>query len=126
MSMSLQFNKRSRNHNIATLVLWEVAIIMQLRNQETGATLTSLLTGEYPLRLPLAASTRNYRLLPTDCQEGFHLYSFCEQFSIFSHRRYPECHCINFGSWFMLSFPAAIIILFLSWIWLQWLFLGFK
>ncbi|XP_006859393.1 PREDICTED: solute carrier family 13 member 1 [Chrysochloris asiatica] len=40
--------------------------------------------------------------------------------------RYPDCQCINFGSWFMLSFPAALIILLLSWIWLQWLFLGFN
>ncbi|ELW65544.1 Solute carrier family 13 member 1 [Tupaia chinensis] len=40
--------------------------------------------------------------------------------------RYPDCRCLNFGSWFMFSFPVAILILFLSWIWLQWLFLGFK
>ncbi|XP_014694637.2 solute carrier family 13 member 1 [Equus asinus] len=47
---------------------------------------------------------------------------FAEHFNI----RYPDCRCINFGSWFMLTFPAAIIILLLSWIWLQWLFLGFN
>ncbi|XP_074124215.1 solute carrier family 13 member 1 [Sminthopsis crassicaudata] len=47
---------------------------------------------------------------------------FAEHFN----SRYPDCRCINFGSWFLLSFPAAIIILFLSWIWLQWLFLGFN
>ncbi|XP_019605639.2 solute carrier family 13 member 1 isoform X2 [Rhinolophus sinicus] len=47
---------------------------------------------------------------------------FTEHFNM----RYPECRCINFGSWFLLSFPAAIIILLLSWIWLQWLFLGFN
>ncbi|XP_074049908.1 solute carrier family 13 member 1 [Macrotis lagotis] len=47
---------------------------------------------------------------------------FAEHFNA----RYPDCGCINFGSWFMLSFPAAIIILFLSWIWLQWFFLGFN
>uniref|UniRef100_A0A6I8NGQ6 Solute carrier family 13 member 1 n=1 Tax=Ornithorhynchus anatinus TaxID=9258 RepID=A0A6I8NGQ6_ORNAN len=40
--------------------------------------------------------------------------------------RYPDCQCINFGSWFLLSFPAAILILILSWIWLQWLFMDFK
>ncbi|NWR31382.1 S13A1 protein, partial [Tachuris rubrigastra] len=39
--------------------------------------------------------------------------------------RYPGCQCINFGSWFILSFPIAVIILLLSWVWLQWLFLGF-
>uniref|UniRef100_A0A8D0STA9 Solute carrier family 13 member 1 n=1 Tax=Sus scrofa TaxID=9823 RepID=A0A8D0STA9_PIG len=47
---------------------------------------------------------------------------FAEHFNM----RYPDCHCINFGSWFIMSFPAAIIILLLSWIWLQWLFLGFN
>nr|XP_058929590.1 solute carrier family 13 member 1 [Kogia breviceps] len=47
---------------------------------------------------------------------------FAEHFNM----RYPDCHCINFGSWFLMSFPAAIIILLLSWIWLQWLFLGFN
>ncbi|KAM4874052.1 solute carrier family 13 member 1 [Thomomys bottae] len=40
--------------------------------------------------------------------------------------RYPECQCLNFGSWFMFSFPVAVILLLLSWIWLQWLFLGFN
>ncbi|KAI1239377.1 hypothetical protein IHE44_0012496 [Lamprotornis superbus] len=39
--------------------------------------------------------------------------------------RYPNCQCINFGSWFILSIPIAVTILLLSWVWLQWLFLGF-
>ncbi|NWY29023.1 S13A1 protein, partial [Pheucticus melanocephalus] len=39
--------------------------------------------------------------------------------------RYPGCQCINFGSWFVLSIPIAVTILLLSWLWLQWLFLGF-
>ncbi|NXA62413.1 S13A1 protein, partial [Mohoua ochrocephala] len=39
--------------------------------------------------------------------------------------RYPGCQCINFGSWFVLSIPITVIILLLSWVWLQWLFLGF-
>uniref|UniRef100_H0X5Q5 Solute carrier family 13 member 1 n=1 Tax=Otolemur garnettii TaxID=30611 RepID=H0X5Q5_OTOGA len=47
---------------------------------------------------------------------------FAEHFNT----RYPDCRCINFGSWFILSFPATVIILLLSWIWLQWLFLGFN
>uniref|UniRef100_A0A8D0LC13 Solute carrier family 13 member 1 n=1 Tax=Sphenodon punctatus TaxID=8508 RepID=A0A8D0LC13_SPHPU len=47
---------------------------------------------------------------------------FAEQFNT----RYPGCQCINFGSWFILSIPITIIILLLSWVWLQWLFLGFR
>ncbi|NXC02912.1 S13A1 protein, partial [Orthonyx spaldingii] len=39
--------------------------------------------------------------------------------------RYPGCQCINFGSWFILSIPITVTILLLSWVWLQWLFLGF-
>uniref|UniRef100_A0A8C3NLA6 Uncharacterized protein n=1 Tax=Geospiza parvula TaxID=87175 RepID=A0A8C3NLA6_GEOPR len=44
---------------------------------------------------------------------------------LLSSRRYPGCQCINFGSWFILSIPIAVTILLLSWLWLQWLFLGF-
>uniref|UniRef100_A0A0P6J6T0 Solute carrier family 13 member 1 n=1 Tax=Heterocephalus glaber TaxID=10181 RepID=A0A0P6J6T0_HETGA len=40
--------------------------------------------------------------------------------------RYPDCQCLNFGSWFLFSFPVAVLILLFSWIWLQWLFLGFN
>ncbi|NXX90479.1 S13A1 protein, partial [Centropus bengalensis] len=46
---------------------------------------------------------------------------FAEHFNT----RYPSCQCINFGSWFILSIPITVIILVLSWVWLQWLFLGF-
>ncbi|NXJ92615.1 S13A1 protein, partial [Corythaixoides concolor] len=46
---------------------------------------------------------------------------FAEHFNT----RYSACQCINFGSWFILSIPITVIILVLSWVWLQWLFLGF-
>uniref|UniRef100_A0A8B9EF21 Solute carrier family 13 member 1 n=1 Tax=Anser cygnoides TaxID=8845 RepID=A0A8B9EF21_ANSCY len=46
---------------------------------------------------------------------------FAEHFNT----RYPDCKCINFGSWFILSIPITVVILVLSWVWLQWLFLGF-
>ncbi|KAJ7329670.1 hypothetical protein JRQ81_015844, partial [Phrynocephalus forsythii] len=46
---------------------------------------------------------------------------FAEQFNTW----YPGCQCINFGSWFILCIPISLIILLLSWVWLQWLFLGF-
>uniref|UniRef100_UPI00398ECA1E solute carrier family 13 member 1 n=1 Tax=Pristiophorus japonicus TaxID=55135 RepID=UPI00398ECA1E len=40
--------------------------------------------------------------------------------------RYPDCHCINFGSWFVLVFPMTVIILLLSWVWLHVIYFGFK
>lgn len=84
---------------------------------------------EYVPHLPSGlgvAKERRELLLSDDRQERFQLFPFPERFSLSLHRRYPNCHCINFGSWFLMSFPAAVIILLLSWIWLQWLFLGFK
>nr|DBA31247.1 TPA: hypothetical protein GDO54_007124 [Pyxicephalus adspersus] len=47
---------------------------------------------------------------------------FAEQFQT----RYPKSTEINFGTWFLLCIPISIILLLLSWIWLQWLFLGFN
>ncbi|XP_019747469.1 solute carrier family 13 member 4 [Hippocampus comes] len=45
---------------------------------------------------------------------------FAEQFNT----RYPDAKVINFGTWFIFSFPIAIIMLFLTWLWLHFLFLG--
>lgn len=45
---------------------------------------------------------------------------FAEQFNT----RYPDAKVINFGSWFIFSFPIAIIMLVLTWLWLHFLFLG--
>ncbi|CAI5785354.1 solute carrier family 13 member 1 [Podarcis lilfordi] len=47
---------------------------------------------------------------------------FAEHFNT----RYPDCQCINFGTWFILCIPITLIILVLSWVWLLWLFLGFN
>lgn len=41
-------------------------------------------------------------------------------------RRYPEAKVINFGTWFIFSFPIALIMLILTWLWLHCLFLGCK
>ncbi|XP_075456018.1 solute carrier family 13 member 1 isoform X3 [Ascaphus truei] len=46
---------------------------------------------------------------------------FAEQFNT----RYPESTEINFGTWFLLCIPITVILLLLSWIWIQWLFIGF-
>uniref|UniRef100_F7EH70 Solute carrier family 13 member 1 n=1 Tax=Xenopus tropicalis TaxID=8364 RepID=F7EH70_XENTR len=46
---------------------------------------------------------------------------FAEQFQ----SRYPGSTDINFGTWFILCIPIAVILMILSWIWLQWLFFGF-
>ncbi|KAG9490140.1 hypothetical protein GDO78_005823, partial [Eleutherodactylus coqui] len=40
--------------------------------------------------------------------------------------RYPGSTEINFGTWFLLCIPITIILMILSWLWLQWLFLGFN
>uniref|UniRef100_A0A671VZV4 Solute carrier family 13 member 4 n=1 Tax=Sparus aurata TaxID=8175 RepID=A0A671VZV4_SPAAU len=45
---------------------------------------------------------------------------FAEQFNT----RYPDAKTINFGTWFIFSFPIAIIMLVLTWLWLHFLFLG--
>ncbi|XP_062238962.1 solute carrier family 13 member 4 [Platichthys flesus] len=45
---------------------------------------------------------------------------FAEQFN----NRYPDAKSINFGTWFIFSFPIAIIMLVLTWLWLHFLFLG--
>uniref|UniRef100_A0A3Q0SPM2 Solute carrier family 13 member 4 n=1 Tax=Amphilophus citrinellus TaxID=61819 RepID=A0A3Q0SPM2_AMPCI len=45
---------------------------------------------------------------------------FAEQFN----NRYPDAKVINFGTWFIFSFPIAIIMLVLTWLWLHFLFLG--
>ncbi|KAM4748881.1 solute carrier family 13 member 1 [Rhinophrynus dorsalis] len=47
---------------------------------------------------------------------------FAEQFNT----RYPDSTDINFGTWFLLCIPISVILLLLSWIWLQWLFFGFN
>ncbi|XP_040199650.1 solute carrier family 13 member 1 [Rana temporaria] len=47
---------------------------------------------------------------------------FAEQFQT----RYPLSRDINFGTWFVLCLPVSIILILLSWLWLQWLFLGFN
>ncbi|XP_051886060.1 solute carrier family 13 member 1 isoform X2 [Pristis pectinata] len=47
---------------------------------------------------------------------------FAEQFNM----HYPECHCINFGSWFILVLPMTVIIMVLSWVWLHIIYFGFN
>ncbi|XP_076006778.1 solute carrier family 13 member 4 [Genypterus blacodes] len=47
---------------------------------------------------------------------------FAEQFN----NRYPDAKVINFGTWFVFSFPIAIIMLVLTWLWLHCLFLGYN
>ncbi|KYO36543.1 hypothetical protein Y1Q_0024257 [Alligator mississippiensis] len=45
---------------------------------------------------------------------------FLEHFN--SH--YPNAEVVNFGTWFLFSFPISLIMLVLTWFWMHWLFLG--
>uniref|UniRef100_A0A674MZ87 Solute carrier family 13 member 4 n=1 Tax=Takifugu rubripes TaxID=31033 RepID=A0A674MZ87_TAKRU len=47
---------------------------------------------------------------------------FAEQFNTYDLPR--NAKVINFGTWFIFSFPIALIMLVLTWLWLHFLFLG--
>ncbi|KAI5274101.1 Solute Carrier Family 13 Member 4 [Manis pentadactyla] len=38
--------------------------------------------------------------------------------------QYPDAEVVNFGTWFLFSFPISLIMLVVSWFWMHWLFLG--
>ncbi|NXI69175.1 S13A4 protein, partial [Anseranas semipalmata] len=45
---------------------------------------------------------------------------FLEHFN----NHYPTAEVVNFGTWFLFSFPISLIMLVLTWFWMHWLFLG--
>ncbi|XP_005405529.1 PREDICTED: solute carrier family 13 member 4 isoform X2 [Chinchilla lanigera] len=45
---------------------------------------------------------------------------FLEHFN----NQYPAADVVNFGTWFLFSFPISLIMLVISWFWMHWLFLG--
>ncbi|NXH12001.1 S13A4 protein, partial [Bucco capensis] len=45
---------------------------------------------------------------------------FLEHFN----NHYPNAEIMNFGTWFLFSFPISLIMLVLTWFWMHWLFLG--
>ncbi|XP_049630553.1 solute carrier family 13 member 4 isoform X1 [Suncus etruscus] len=45
---------------------------------------------------------------------------FLEHFN----NQYPAADVVNFGTWFLFSFPISLIMLVVSWFWMHWLFLG--
>lgn len=44
----------------------------------------------------------------------------------FLYSQYPNAEVVNFGTWFLFSFPISLIMLVLTWFWMHWLFLGCK
>ncbi|XP_060101677.1 solute carrier family 13 member 4 [Heteronotia binoei] len=40
------------------------------------------------------------------------------------NNHYPNADVVNFGTWFLFSFPISVIMLVLTWFWMHWLFLG--
>ncbi|XP_042651465.1 solute carrier family 13 member 4 isoform X1 [Tyto alba] len=40
------------------------------------------------------------------------------------NNHYPNAEVVNFGTWFLFSFPISLIMLVLTWFWMHWLFLG--
>ncbi|XP_074795909.1 solute carrier family 13 member 4 isoform X2 [Natator depressus] len=40
------------------------------------------------------------------------------------NNHYPHAEMVNFGTWFLFSFPICLIMLVLTWFWMHWLFLG--
>ncbi|KAM7057000.1 solute carrier family 13 member 4 [Acridotheres tristis] len=40
------------------------------------------------------------------------------------NNQYPKAEVVNFGTWFLFSFPISLVMLVLTWFWLHWLFLG--
>ncbi|KAL8222124.1 UNVERIFIED_CONTAM: hypothetical protein K2H54_074988 [Gekko kuhli] len=42
------------------------------------------------------------------------------------NNHYPNADVVNFGTWFLFSFPISLIMLVLTWFWMHWLFLGCK
>ncbi|XP_067145962.1 solute carrier family 13 member 4 [Apteryx mantelli] len=45
---------------------------------------------------------------------------FLEHFN----NHYPNAEVVNFGTWFLFSFPISLVMLVLTWFWMHWLFLG--
>uniref|UniRef100_A0A452RL57 Solute carrier family 13 member 4 n=1 Tax=Ursus americanus TaxID=9643 RepID=A0A452RL57_URSAM len=45
---------------------------------------------------------------------------FLEHFN----NQYPAAEVVNFGTWFLFSFPISLLMLVVSWFWMHWLFLG--
>ncbi|XP_066490546.1 solute carrier family 13 member 4 [Tiliqua scincoides] len=40
------------------------------------------------------------------------------------NNHYPNADVVNFGTWFLFSFPISLIMSVLTWFWMHWLFLG--
>ncbi|OWK06560.1 SLC13A4 [Cervus elaphus hippelaphus] len=63
---------------------------------------------------------------PSQVMERYLLTLFppSSQGALFLQLQYPAAEVVNFGTWFLFSFPISLIMLVVSWFWMHWLFLG--
>ena len=81
----------------------------------------------FPIYLPWSDGTRchDLRLLAPKILHGNPPFSNHWPGS-FPSSQYPAAEVVNFGTWFLFSFPISLIMLVVSWFWMHWLFLGCK
>ena len=53
-------------------------------------------------------------------------YAFLNCITICVFSLFPDSPGFSFAAWFGYAFPQMVILLFVAWMWIQFLFLGFK